>query len=91
MTGEQPCQQESGQSDEDSNHSAVLGQHLGKILGGLFASPDGVPHGGGEDSHQEHDMLSPSRVPFQGHNISFFLSRLCSVHINIRYVQKYLK
>ena len=55
MAGEQPSQQESGQSDEDSNHSAVLGQHLG----GLFASPDGVPHGGGEDSHQEHDMLSP--------------------------------
>ena len=86
MAGEQPGQQESGQSDENSNHSAVLGQHLGD----LFASPDGVPHGGGEDSHQEHDMLSPSRVPFQGHNISF-LSRICSVHINIRYVQKYLK
>ena len=39
MAGEQPGQQESGQSDKDSNHSAVLGQHLG----GLFASPDGVP------------------------------------------------
>ena len=85
MTGEQPCQQESGQSDEDSNHSAVLGQHLG----GLFASPDGVPHGSGEDSHQEHDMLSPSRVPFQGHNISFFEQNMFSSY---QYqVQKYLK
>ena len=72
MAGEQPSQQESGQSDEDSNHPAVLGQHLG----GFFASPDGVPHGSGEDSHQEHDMLSPSRVPFQDHYISFFLSRV---------------
>ena len=85
MTGEQPCQQESGQSDEDSNHSAVLGQHLG----GLFASPDGVPHGIGEDPHQEHDMLSPSRVPFQGHNISFFEQNMFSSY---QYqVQKYLK
>ena len=81
MTGEQPCQQESGQSDDDSNHSAVLGQHLG----GLFASPDGVPHGSGEDSHQEHDMLSPSKVI-----ISVFSEQ--NMFSSYQYqVQKYLK